>query len=34
MTKLTKKKKILMEILNPENTYSLEEAINISASEI
>ena len=29
MTKLTKKKKILMEILNPENTYSLEEAINI-----
>ena len=29
MTKLTKKKKILMEILNPEITYSLEEAINI-----
>ena len=29
MTKLTKKKKILMEILNPENIYSLEEAINI-----
>ena len=29
MTKLTKKKKKLMEILNPENTYSLEEAINI-----
>ena len=29
MTKLTKKKKLLMEILNPENTYSLEEAINI-----
>ena len=29
MTKLTKKKKILMEILNPENTYSLEEPINI-----
>ena len=29
MTKLTKKKKILMEILNPENTYSLKEAINI-----
>ena len=29
MTKLTKKKKILMEILNPENTYTLEEAINI-----
>ena len=29
MTKLTKKKKLLMEILNPENTYSLEDAINI-----
>ena len=29
MTKLTKKKKLLMEILNPENTYTLEEAINI-----
>ena len=29
MTKLTKKKKLLMEILNPENTYSLEEAISI-----
>ena len=29
MTKLTKKKKILIEILNPENIYSLEEAINI-----
>ena len=29
MTKLTKKKKLLMEILNPENTYSLDEAINI-----
>ena len=29
MTRLTKKKKLLMEILNPENTYSLEEAINI-----
>jgi large subunit ribosomal protein L1 len=29
MTKLTKKKKQLLEILNPENTYSLDEAINI-----
>ena len=29
MTKLTKKKKQLMEIVNPENTYSLEEAMNI-----
>ena len=29
MTRLTKKKKLLMEILNPENTYTLEEAINI-----
>src|SRR5210317_211638 len=29
MTKLTKKKKQLMELVNPENTYSLEEAMNI-----
>jgi len=29
MTKLTKKKKQLMELVNPENIYSLEEAMNI-----
>ena len=29
MTRLTKKKKQLLEIVNPENTYSLEEAMNI-----
>lgn len=29
MTKLTKKKKQLTELVNPENTYSLEEAMNI-----
>ena len=29
MTKLTKKKKQLLELVNPENTYSLEEAMNI-----
>ena len=29
MTKLTKKKKQFMELVNPENTYSLEEAMNI-----
>ena len=29
MTKLTKKKKQLLELLDPENTYSLEEAMNI-----
>jgi large subunit ribosomal protein L1 len=29
MTRLTKKKKQLLELVNPENTYSLEEAINI-----
>ena len=29
MTKLTKKKKQLMELVNPETTYSLEEAMNI-----
>ena len=29
MTKLTKKKKQLLELVDPENTYSLEEAINI-----
>ena len=29
MTKLTKKKKRLLELVNPENTYSLEEAMNI-----
>jgi large subunit ribosomal protein L1 len=32
MTKLTKKKKQLMELVNPENTYSLEEAMNIFQS--
>tara|TARA_B100000287_G_scaffold269942_1_gene254103 strand:+ start:1314 stop:2009 length:696 start_codon:yes stop_codon:yes gene_type:complete len=29
MTKFTKKKKQLLELVNPENTYSLEEAMNI-----
>ena len=29
MTKLTKKKKQLLELVDPENTYSLEEAMNI-----
>ena len=29
MTKITKKKKKLLELLNPESSYSLEEAINI-----
>jgi large subunit ribosomal protein L1 len=29
MTKLTKKKKQLLELVNPENIYSLEEAMNI-----
>ena len=29
MTKLTKKKKQLLELVNPENTYSLEEAMQI-----
>ena len=29
MTKLTQKKKQLLELVNPENTYSLEEAMNI-----
>ena len=29
MTRLTKKKKQLLELVNPENTYSLEEAMNI-----
>ena len=29
MTKLTKKKKQLLDLVNPENTYSLEEAVNI-----
>ena len=29
MTELTKKKKQLLELVNPENTYSLEEAMNI-----
>ena len=29
MTKLTKKKKQLLELVNPENTYSLEEAVQI-----
>ena len=29
MTKLTKKKKQLLELVNPENTYSLDEAMNI-----
>mgnify|MGYP001234041714 FL=1 len=29
MTKLTKKKKQLLELVNPESTYSLEEAMNI-----
>ncbi len=32
MTKLTKKKKQLLELVNPENTYSLEEAMNIFQS--
>ena len=32
MTKLTKKKKQLLELLDPENTYSLEEAMNIFQS--
>ena len=32
MTKLTKKKKQLLELVDPENTYSLEEAINIFQS--
>ena len=32
MTKLTKKKKQLIEIVDPENTYSLEEAMNIFQS--
>ena len=29
MTKLTKKKKQLLELVNPENTYSLDEAMTI-----
>jgi len=29
MTRLTKKKKQLLELVNPENTYSLDEAMNI-----
>ena len=29
MTKLTKKKKQLLELVDPENTYSLEEAMTI-----
>ena len=29
MTKLTKKKKQIIELVNPEATYSLEEAVNI-----
>ena len=29
MTRLTKKKKQLLELVNPENTYTLEEAMNI-----
>ena len=32
MTKLTKKKKKLLELVDPENTYSLEEAMNIFQS--
>ena len=32
MTKLTKKKKQLLELVDPENTYSLEEAMNILQS--
>ncbi len=32
MTKLTKKKKQLLELIDPENTYSLEEAMNIFQS--
>ena len=32
MTKLTKKKKQLLELVDPENTYSLEEAMNIYQS--
>ena len=32
MAKLTKKKKQLLELVDPENTYSLEEAINIFQS--
>ena len=32
MTKLTKKKKQLLELADPENTYSLEEAMNIFQS--
>ena len=32
MTKLTKKKKQLIELVDPENTYSLEEAMNIFQS--
>jgi len=32
MTRLTKKKKQLLEIVDPENTYSLEEAMNIFQS--
>ena len=32
MTKLTKKKKQLLELVDPENTYSLEEAMNIFQS--
>ncbi len=29
MTRFTKKKKQLLELVNPENIYSLEEAMNI-----
>ena len=32
MTKLTNKKKQLLELVDPENTYSLEEAMNIFQS--
>ena len=32
MAKLTKKKKQLLELVDPENTYSLEEAMNIFQS--
>ena len=32
MTKITKKKKQLLELIDPENTYSLEEAMNIFQS--
>ena len=32
MTRLTKKKKQLLELVNPENTYSLEEAVSIFQS--